>query len=408
MNSNTTIAVIAAPFLIVLGLIFGLILIGGGGTSGYAGACSQAGPSAAGQPPLTQYYVNAATQFKLGADGYAYLAAVNKVETGFGTNMAVSSAGAVGWMQFEPATYAEYSKVAGATPDAPANPDDPQDATYAAAAMMHANGAPKAWSTAIYAYNHADWYVSQVEADAKRYIGINGLSNLAADISAAWGASTQPQWTSAQQPRTENVSYAISSSCPQQVLNVAPVPGEVAVIMPNGLARPPQGSTKQPVPVAVQAMVDAGDRITAFDYQWGGGHADPAQSDSQTNPDPQGGTEPGQDGTPGYDCSGSTDYVLWGGGYGQSILGRSDPASGELMMLGAAGADPEGWVTWYANAGHVFIEIAGIVLDTVHGPTSVQPKGAPSTGPRWAGATEVAFEQSTDGEFTPRHIGAKL
>ena len=84
-------------------------------------------------------------------------------------------------------------------------------------------------------------------------------------------------------------------------------------------------------------MIDAGDRITGFDYQWGGGHADPAQSDSQTDPQPQGGTEPGQNGTPGYDCSGSTDYVLWGGGYGQSILGGSDPASGELMQLGDAG-----------------------------------------------------------------------
>jgi hypothetical protein len=407
MNSNT---VIATPFVVVLGLVFGLILIAGSGTSGYEAVCSQAGPNPAGQPPLTRYYVNAARQFQLGADGYAYLAAVNKVETGFGTNIAESSAGAIGWMQFEPATYTEYSRVPGATPDTPADPDDPQDAIYAAAADLHANGAPKTWSTAIYAYNHADWYVTEVETDAKRYIGINGLSNLANDISAAWGASTQPepQWTNPQQPTTENVSYTIAPTCPQQQLDVAPVPGELAVIMPNGLARPPQGTSNQPVPVPVQAMVDAGDRITSFDYQWGGGHANPAQSDNQTTPEPEGGTEPGQDGTPGYDCSGSTDYVLWGGGYGQSILDDADPASGELMALGEPGADPKGWVTWYANAGHVFIELAGIVLDTVHGPTSVQPNGAPSTGPRWAGATEVAFEQSTDGTFTPRHIGAKL
>ena len=199
------------------------------------------------------------------------------------------------------------------------------------------------------------------------------------------------------------MSYQLSPSCPAEVLDVAPVPGRVAVIMPNGLARPPRDA-----PVAVQAMVDAGDRITAFDYQWGGGHTNPAQSDSQTSPEPQGGTEPGQNGTPGYDCSGSVDYVLWGGGYGNSLLDGADPASGELMTLGTAGVDPEGWVTWYANSGHVFIEIAGIVLDTVHGPTTVEPKGAPSTGPRWASATQVAFELGYDGAFTPRHIGAQV
>ena len=176
MSTNSTLALVAAPFLIVLGLLFGLILLAGGGSTGLPAACQQAGPSAAGQPPLTQYYIDAAHWFKLGADGYAYLAAINKVETAFGTNVAVSPAGAVGWMQFEPATYAEYSQTAGATPDAPANPDDPQDAIYTAAAMLHANGAPGNWPTAIFAYNHAGWYVSEVEADAERYIGINGLT----------------------------------------------------------------------------------------------------------------------------------------------------------------------------------------------------------------------------------------
>ncbi len=404
MNRNSTlIAALAAPFAIVLGLVFGLLLLGGGSSAGYASGCQQAGPGAAGQPPLTQYYVGAARQFHLGEDGYAYLAAINKIETWFGTNMAASSAGALGWMQFEPSTYIEYAAYTDATPDPPADPDDPQDAIYAAAADLHANGAPKNWSTAIFAYNHASWYVSEVETDAERYLGINGVSDLAGDIAAAWGSSTQPDWTPATPSSSEDVSSQAASTCPQQVLDVAPVPGKAAVIMPSGLARPPRQA-----PVDVQAMVDAGDRILAFDYQWGGGHADPAESDSQTSPDPQGGSEPGQNGTPGYDCSGATDYVLWGGGYGRSILEGADPASGELMSLGAAGADPQGWVTWYANTGHVFIEVAGIVLDTVHGASTVEPKGAPSTGPRWATGSQVGFELAYDGAFTARHIGASI
>ncbi len=403
MSINSTLALIAAPFLVILSLLFGLIVLAGGGSTGLPAACEQARPSAAGQPPLTQYYIDAAHRFRLGADGYAYLAAINKIETGFGTDVAVSPAGAVGWMQFEPATYTEYSQVAGATPDVPADPDDPRDAIYTAAAMLRANGAPGNWPKAIFAYNHANWYVSEVQTDADRYIGINGLTNLAADIAAAWGTSTQPQTTTPGQSSTEDVSSQLSPGCPGEVLDVAPVPGRVAVIMPNGLARPPRDA-----PVAVQAMVDAGDRITSFDYQWGGGHSNPAESDSQTSPEPQGGTEPGQNGTEGYDCSGATDYVLWGGGYGNSLLAGSDPASGELMTLGAPGADPEGWVTWYANSGHVFIELAGVVLDTVHGPTTVEPRGAPSTGPRWATTTQIRFELKYDGAFTPRHIGANV
>ena len=68
----------------------------------------------------------------LGIDGSAYLAAINSVETSFGTNLAVSSAGAVGWMQFEPATWAQYAESV-TYPTATADPADPQDAIYTAA-----------------------------------------------------------------------------------------------------------------------------------------------------------------------------------------------------------------------------------------------------------------------------------
>ena len=164
--------------------------------------------------------------------------------------------------------------------------------------------------------------------------------------------------------------------------------------MPNGLARPPQAA-----PSAVQAMIAAADRIDDFDYQYGGGHADPALSDSQTDPQPQGGLRPGDNGTPGYDCSGATDYVLWGGGLAQSILDGSDPASGELMQLGAparAGGSPGG-----PTAGTCSSRSPGSCLTPA---TSSRPgRPSPSTGPRWTVLADVAAQQQADGPFSPRH-----
>ncbi|MGO9789743.1 MAG: lytic transglycosylase domain-containing protein [Solirubrobacteraceae bacterium] len=398
MKPTYVIAVCASPFVAMFGIVFGLILLGGFSSDSLAGACFASGPSAQGQPPLVAYYLGAAAAYKLGPIGYAYLAAINKIETEFGTDIATSSKGAIGWMQFMPSTFAQYG-VSITNPRAPADPDDPQDAIYTAARYLHAGGAPGDWPAAIFAYNHAGWYVAEVQSDALRYVAVNGLANLAVDISAAWG-DRQPPTPGAVYVSDSGLSTAqaaaLAQACPSiaENIDVTPVPGTVAVIMPNGLARPPAAA-----PTTVQAMIAAADRIDDFDYQWGGGHANPALSDSQTNPQPQGGLRPGDNGTPGYDCSGSTDYVLWGGGFGQSILAGSDPASGELEQLGDPG--PGRWVTWWANNGHVFIQIAGIVFDTGH-QFPARPT-VPSTGPRWTILADVAAQQAADGPFEPRH-----
>jgi hypothetical protein len=397
-------------FLALLGLVFGLMLLGGS----IAESCQGSGVSAAGEPPLQQYYLGAAQRYQLGRDGYAYLAAINNVETTFGTNMATSSTGALGWMQFEPSTFVTYG-VAVTNPGGQPDPFDPQDAIYSAANYLHAAGAPGNWPAAIYTYNHAGWYVTEVQALAARYTGPSGLQNLSVDIQAAWGAKQPPHLPT---PTTIPVVYSPASGgeccpattgsavgapaaggalrCGELVDDVTPVPGNVAVIMPDGLARPPLQA-----PPAVQAMVAAGDRIDHFDYQYGGGHANPARSDSQTDPEPQGGLLPGDNGTPGYDCSGATDYVLYGGGLGQALLGESDPASGALESVGDPAAGR--WVTIFANAGHVFIEVAGIVLDTAHY-APVQPS-SPSTGPRWQPGSIIPAQIAGDqyGGFIQRH-----
>jgi hypothetical protein len=71
--------------------------------------CSGAPPlgvsSARGVPSdLMVIYGQAAGRFQLGATRWAYLAAINEVETDFGHNLSVSTAGAVGWLQIEPGT----------------------------------------------------------------------------------------------------------------------------------------------------------------------------------------------------------------------------------------------------------------------------------------------------------------
>jgi hypothetical protein len=136
---------------------------------------------------LMPIYEQAAARYQLGADGWAYLASINYTETDFGHDLSTSSTGAIGWMQFEPSTWSQYAVSAdpsktGAAPDS----YDPWDAIFTAGRYLHASGAPGSWPTAIYAYNHAGWYVAAVTARAQRYITAAGgtvLVSLPADCS---------------------------------------------------------------------------------------------------------------------------------------------------------------------------------------------------------------------------------
>lgn len=78
-----------------------------------------------------------------------------------------STAGAVGPMQFLPSTFATYGVAVGhrGAPDI----NRPADAIYAAANYLHASGAPADWGKAIFAYNHAGWYVDDVTRHAHEY-----------------------------------------------------------------------------------------------------------------------------------------------------------------------------------------------------------------------------------------------
>jgi hypothetical protein len=93
------------------------------------------------------------------------LAAINFIESDYGRNMSTSSAGAIGWMQFEPSTWVEY----GVDVDhrGRPNPYNPHDAIFAAARYLAASGAQRNLREAIFSYNHATWYVDEVMATAE-------------------------------------------------------------------------------------------------------------------------------------------------------------------------------------------------------------------------------------------------
>jgi hypothetical protein len=100
------------------------------------------------------------------------LASINQIETDYGRNLSVSSAGAVGWMQFLPSTWKEWG--VDATGSGYADPYNPVDAIFTAARYLQAAGASKNLSRAIFAYNHASWYVESVLLRAKL---IGGMPN---------------------------------------------------------------------------------------------------------------------------------------------------------------------------------------------------------------------------------------
>jgi transglycosylase-like protein with SLT domain/peptidase M23-like protein len=98
------------------------------------------------------------------------LAAINEIETDYGRNLNVSSAGALGWMQFMPPTWRAYGT--DANKDGRKDPYNPVDAIFAAARYLKAAGYEQDVRRAIFAYNHADWYVDSVLLRARLIAGV--------------------------------------------------------------------------------------------------------------------------------------------------------------------------------------------------------------------------------------------
>ncbi len=163
--------------------------------------------AAAGVPPvLIPIYQRAAAAYGLGPQGAAVLAGINEVETAFGTNLNISSAGAEGWMQFMPSSWETYG--VDANGDGVRDPYNPEDAIFAAASYLSVAGMPSDTYGAIYSYNHADWYVTEVLANASCYAPIVGgaatalatapqLQVLSCEPAKAWSDRVPPEYLAA-------------------------------------------------------------------------------------------------------------------------------------------------------------------------------------------------------------------
>ena len=101
--------------------------------------------------------------------GWNYLAAINLIETRFGSVAGTSTAGAQGPMQFMPATWAAYGHGG--------DVNSPRDAIMSAGRYLAASGFATNPDRAIFAYNHADEYVRAV----------NDYAALLAEDPAAFG-----------------------------------------------------------------------------------------------------------------------------------------------------------------------------------------------------------------------------
>jgi hypothetical protein len=124
------------------------------------------------------------------------------------------------------------------------------------------------------------------------------------------------------------------------------VAGTVARLRTDGRAAIPRG-----VPTRARLLVAQMNRIVGKRYKWGGGHAKLADN--------------------GYDCSGAVSYGLIKTG----LLSHS-MVSGRLARWGEAGGGR--WLTIYANKRHVYMEVAGLRLDT-----SAFGDDPARTGVRW-------------------------
>ena len=87
--------------------------------------------------------------------GWNYLAAINLIETRFGSIAGLSTAGADGPMQFLPSTFAAYGEGGDIR--------SPHDSILAAGRYLAANGFATDPDHAIFRYNHADQYVAAVK-----------------------------------------------------------------------------------------------------------------------------------------------------------------------------------------------------------------------------------------------------
>jgi murein DD-endopeptidase MepM/ murein hydrolase activator NlpD len=169
------------------------------------------------------------------------LAAINEIETDYGRNLNVSSAGALGWMQFMPATWSLYGT--DANHDGTRDPFNPVDAIFATARYLKAAGGEQDINRAIFAYNHAGWYVDSVLMRARL------ISGLPADLVGSLTGLTQGHFPvhaearyaddispskAGKKVKKGNAANPIESSTTRKGINIYAKPGSPVIAVQDG------------------------------------------------------------------------------------------------------------------------------------------------------------------------------
>jgi Transglycosylase SLT domain len=195
--------------------LLGVVIVGG-----LAGGRSTGGPSPIALADIPADYLLAYEReaARYGID-WAILAAIGKIECDHGRSRAAgcnppgteNGAGATGPMQFLGATWRRGTPsliipavgpptrttidgyAADGDGDGVADVWNPADAIAGAARLLRANGAPGDYRRAVFAYNHANWYVRQVLEVAAAYrsavstVATPQIGNPAAAVAAVLG-----------------------------------------------------------------------------------------------------------------------------------------------------------------------------------------------------------------------------
>ncbi|HWI08275.1 MAG TPA: lytic murein transglycosylase, partial [Solirubrobacteraceae bacterium] len=190
-------------------------------------------------PFLLSIYQAAGIQYGI---RWEVLAAINEIETDYGRNLNVSSAGAMGWMQFIPSSWKAFG--VDANSDGKKDPYNPFDAIFAAARYLKAAGADTDLRKAIFAYNHADWYVDSVLMRA-RFIGgmpadlVGSLSGLTQGLFPVHAAARYADDISEREAqrrvaRGKNAALPVESKSNRRGINIFSKPGAPVVAVQDG------------------------------------------------------------------------------------------------------------------------------------------------------------------------------
>jgi 3D (Asp-Asp-Asp) domain-containing protein len=197
----------------------------------------------------------------------------------------------------------------------------------------------------------------------------------------SWGAR-RASVTTAPNPRSEGLlAGVVPTPAPEGSAKIAScqaavngslglTAGQTAGVLPDGSAAAPAEA-----PPAVRRAIAAGNLIHTRPYP---------------EPDAHFGTLERL--WPAYDCSGAVSFVLYGAG----LLGPAALDSSGLEGYGVPGTGR--WITVYANAGHAWVVVAGIALDTADYGGPAIPAGS---GPRWR--PEPLANLSDGAAYVARH-----